>query len=251
MEFKVEAGDNAPRLEHAVLLYRSGSFHYATKHAVSEKKGVPTIRPGRRMTEEDLRILVHALEPQKKAETGWVDERLLATSNDYTIWWTPAQERSMFFKASDMYGGTFTGSNVCPNPALVWMKRANRLYVYAVKDDGRPTQDTILHQAPFFNVWARGEVCHGSAKAPSADQGDERKGWEDFFFKSNFTHPNFRDKGRLIKGADPVEFWKKQVEKPSRAFPKSALAPLKFTVKDLMDEKRFGELKQLKAKGEF
>lgn len=251
MDFTVYSGMDSPKLAHAILVYKSGKQTFATKHDVTLRDGGPFIRAGRRLTEADYTALVDGLKENQKPKSGWVDERVLASGPDYQVWWTPAQQRSMFFKNSDRFGGTFDGQGICATPALVWMRKGSSLYVYAVKDEGRPTKESALYQAPFFNVWSSGQVCVGTANPPKGERLEDPKAWEDFFFKSNFTHPNFSEKGRLIKGHNPVEFWKKQIEKPSRRFPSSVLVPLKFTVIDLLDEKTLNKLNKQRATGEF
>ena len=254
-------GDNvAPVLAGAILLYESnhhtGSKNtgMATIHAVDSINGRPEIMPGRLVTNSDLVILVKDLAKSKGAlETQWLDPGILAKGPDRMIWWTPPQKRPMFFKASSYNEKTFDGHAHCPAPGMVWMSMPGQgLFVYAVPGNLRPAPDTQLYQAPLFNVWGRGKVCVGSAKLPNEGEHGSALAWEAVIFGSHFTHPNFTEKDRLIKGVGPVEFWKRMVKKPTNAFPDKKLVQLPLVVGDLLDRLLLDRLNKLpKPKGEF
>lgn len=242
------------RLASAVLIYtNTGAGHaFATKHYVEEVQGRPTIRPGQPFTDVDYMALVQALAPARRPGVRWHDHRVLADGLGRTIWWAPPQRRSLFFKQSKQASGTFDGKGVCPTPGLVFMAVDADLFVYAFKGASIPTPDTKLYQAPFFNVWSRGQVCRGSAVAPKRDGSADLDSWERMFFGSYFTHPNFTEKDRLIVGADPVAFWERQITKPDGAFPEDVLYDLDLTVNDLLQPALSKRLERIPvAKGEF
>jgi PRTRC genetic system protein B len=212
MQFKINNEGDSFQLKSAVLLYghSGGGQAYASKHEVSFINGRPTIRPGTPLTVDDYTALVLSLKPESRPSVQWLDRRILAKGADRMIWWTPPQHRTLFFKESAHVKGTFTAFGPCPLPALVFMATDRSLYVYAIKGKAEPTRETPLYQAPFFNVWARGEVCSGNALRPSEGEQNNPDAWEKFFFESNFTHPNFREKNRLTLGVDPSRFWRTQ-----------------------------------------
>lgn len=254
-------------LQRAILLYakdghpgyassgeQSEGHSFATIHDVKLIKDRPNVMPGRAITEGELLTLYEGLGKSAKSRgNAWLDASILARTDERLIWWTPPTKRAMFFKASGMGKATFEGSNNCPVPGLVWMtSERGGLYVYAVAESGRPTKETRLYQAPFFNVWSRGLVCEGTAIKPTEDESANTKAWEDFFFGSNFTHPNFSEKDRLIKGVDPVKFWREMVKRPSAKFPVERLVELPLVAGDLIDPLIRSRLEKLpRAQGEF
>ena len=149
------------------------------------------------------------------------------------LWYTPACKKAMFFKEA-ISQKMVTGNGILPIPGLVWMVMQGELYLYAFKGVDRPTQQTKLYQAPFFNVWSQGKVCVGNAEMPTGDDVAVPEKWVRGFFGSLFTHPNFTEKDRLVKGICPLNFWKKMLAKPPVVFPANRLVELPVTVGDFL-----------------
>lgn len=263
MGVSAQSSASVSLLKGAILLYGGRTSHdsvcdvfdYATVHEVAVIRERPEVTPGRLMTEKDLGLIYAqlALKQAVRKPVRWIEDTRLAEGADRLVWWTPPGHRSMFFKKSSTSKASFDGHAICPVPALVWMTiDAQHLHLYAVKCAGRPTPETQLFQAPFFNVWGSGQVCLGNASTPTAERAFEPKAWEDMFFGSSFTHPNFSQKDRLVKGLDPAAFWKSQVEKPTRRFPTSRLAAVRLTVGDLIEVNTRDRLAGLeRPEGEF
>lgn len=256
----IGAQEKTASLMGAILLYgaggqfSSGQAVFATIHDMQDVADQPVIGPGRHITEADLADIHKSLANRNDAQSNvWLDQSILVKGPDRLVWWTPPAKRAMFFKASKVSKNSFEGSGVCPVPGLVWMAIPGRgLYVFATSEPERPTQATRLYQAPFFNVWGRGRVCVGSAKEPEQSHMWEPKAWEAFFFGSHFSHPNFGQKDRLIKGMTPVNFWKKMVAKPQDTFPVERLVQMPLTAGDLTSPVIVDKLNALpKPKGEF
>lgn len=226
---------------------------HLTIHPVelNAKTGAPRILAGRSMTESDYTELVRGLANQADHAPAWVDPSTLVTSTTRNAVWYPPAKRAMHFKESSFVKDTFTASAVLACPGLVFMVDRGRDYVFAVKGDKRPVPEDDLYQAPFFNVWARGEICRGtSVLAEGADRNDPRAA-HDRFFGSHFSHPNFPEKDRLIKGVDPIAYWKRQCAKPSKAFDDRRLVPLGLKLRDLLDLNLLARLSGHRAQGEF
>lgn len=265
METNVSVVGSHYKVEAAVLIYqRQTGGHYvygeerampdaiATVHHVTERAGRPVIGAGRAMSEADYLNMVKVLAPAERPQMVWQDQRVLARGLGRVIWWTPPAKRAMFFDVSSHFEEkSFKASGVCPLPGLVWQTDGQSLYVYAVKGNATPTRDTPLCQAPLFNVWARGQVCHGSASAPKGDRSMDIDAWERFLFESNFTHPNFAEKDRLIKGRDPHEFWKEMLSTKPEAFPEETLVELDLKVADLLEPDFKNRVNGIRAQGEF
>lgn len=253
MKVTIERADTSYKLSSAVLIYKSKSSGqaYASVHDVQEITGKPVIRPGVPLTEEGYLSLVGSLKPEDKPVVQWMDKSILAKGMDRVVWWKPPGTQPLFFKMSPAVEGTFTGHALCALPGLVFMVMNKRLFVYAFKGDQRPTPETQLHQAPFFNVWAKGEVCSGNAIKPEEANRLNPVEWEKFFFGSNFTHPNFREKDRLLLGVDPIKYWKKQLQNPRAKFPEKHLVGLNLKAGDLLALDLKTKLDAIRARGEF
>lgn len=252
MKFDAHSTGDSYKLTHALLVYRSNESHgaHATKHPVELINGRPTIRPGNPLTEGDYKDLIEGLKPKDRPVVEWNDPSVLAKGMGRLIWWTPPRKRALFFKKSSSSLIPVEGKGNCPTPGLVFMAGPRTLHVFAFKGDTAPTRQTQLFQAPFFNVWSNGQVCVGNATLPDEDQRNDLEAWERFFFGSNFTHPNFREKDRLTLGVEPCSFWKKQLNRPSASFPERVLVDVQKTVNDLL-ALDFYERPHVRVQGEF
>ena len=72
------------------------------------------------------------------------------------------------------------------------------------------------------------------------------------FWSSRFTHPNFKEKNRLIEGVDPYLFWSQMLKVAPPQFPLEHLVPLKLKVADLLPiDAASSILNRMSATGEF
>ncbi|ABM39578.1 PRTRC system protein B [Polaromonas naphthalenivorans] len=261
---QASANSTTMALQKAILVYgvakrnlydpdQSLAITHATINDVEMKSGAPVLKAGRLMTQSDLNELVTGLsQSQSLSVPSWIDTTMLALGAGRMIWYTPACQRAMFFKTSSFTKDTFEAQGQLPTPGLVWLVMQGALYVYAYKGSGRPDKETKLYQAPFFNVWSQGKVCTGNAAMPVGDNAAIPHMWVDAFFGSNFTHPNFKEKDRLVKGVCPIDFWKAMTEKPLPVFPEGRLVDLPLTVADLLAPDLNQKLGNIdRAAGEF
>lgn len=239
MKFDVGLGSQSLSLSSAILIYGESSPYgsdlaaFATVHEVDCTGGKPRIQPGRPLNEGDFSTLVKGLAPKERPAMEWQDATVLARGMGRVIWWTPAMMRPMFFKKTG-HESAIEGQGMCPVPAMVWQGTATELFVYAIKGTDRPTIETELYQAPFFNVWEQGRVCNGNAVLPAPERRGDTKEWEKTFFGSFFTHANVYAKDRLIVGKQPSAFWREMLKKQPKKFPERVLAPLEKKVADLL-----------------
>lgn len=257
IDVHVRSHSQSASLAGAILLYGGDSHEeaaFATVHKVDGVNGRPTVMPGRLLLQSDLAAMMRGFSNARSAlETVWLDARVLAKGPDRMIWWSPAGKRPMFFEASSHNNKTFSGGAVCPVPPMVWMAiQGEGLFVFACKADSRPALDTQLYQAPLFNIWGRGKVCWGNAKPPQVASANDPEAWEQALFGSRFTHPNFTEKGRLIKRGTPTSFWSRMVTGPAETFPLAQLVTVPLKVGDLLDRDIVAKLNAWpKPKGEF
>lgn len=254
-----EAGPVAT-LSGAILLYGTSgrqeedSYQFATVHSVRPINGRPEVQPGRLLTERDLvGITTSITETAETRATHWIDPGVLAKGHDRIVWWTPPGVRPMVFEKSSYNSKTFSAAASSPVPGLIWLAMPGKgLYLYAVKGEERPTQATDLYQAPFFNVWGSGKVCIGTANLPTEEMKWLTSAWEKTFFGSRFTHPNFTQKDRLIKGVEPCGFWKRMLAKPAKSFPEDKLVQVPLRVEHLLESTLLDRLgAQPRPTGEF
>lgn len=256
MNVSVDNEGGSYELSAAVLIYtnKAKAHAFATKHEV-ELDGVKTrILPGSPLTVADYANLVKALAPQDQPGMVWRDPRVLASGMGRLVWWEPPQARAMFFKKSGMNPKTFDGRGTVTTPGLVFMAHfeKRRLFVYAIKGKEAPGPQTALFQAPFFNVWSQGLVCNGNALFPGEEQQANPDAWVKGFFGSHFTHPNFTQENRLVRGEEPCSFWRKQLARKGKSFPERVLVELPLKVKDLLEVDYEGRLSMVnRARGEF
>jgi PRTRC genetic system protein B len=148
--------------------------------------------------------------------------------NGNVIWFTKAMSRNMFFaeKLNIPNGKT----NV---PAMLWVANRNRLHLYALKTNTRPTENTLLYHAPFFNVYNDGAVCMGTVDVSikkTASLEEFTTAWECYFFNSYFSH--LMQDHVPIKG-NCVSLWKSLIQ-TGEAFPKDILIKTNRTLKNLL-----------------
>jgi PRTRC genetic system protein B len=77
-----------------------------------------------------------------------------------------------------------------PHAAVVFMIHGRDLFVRALAEDCRPTANTRLKNAPYWNTDSRGQVCLGSMRVPDEHGAGSLPSWENAYFTSEFTHPS-------------------------------------------------------------
>jgi PRTRC genetic system protein B len=144
------------------------------------------------------------------------------------LWYTKAQLRKLYF-----VDGLDIPNGKAQIPPMLWLASKSTLYVFALKGNRRPTENTPLNYAPFFNVYENGNVCMGTVNIEiknSASVEEFIAAWEDYFFNSYFSH--LLGSHSPIKG-NCVNVWKELVgtDKP---FPKEVLKKNNKTLKNLL-----------------
>ena len=95
----------------------------------------------------------------------------------------------MFFGGVDPDARALDGG-AYPHPALVFRVTRRELFVRALERDERPTGETPLKTAPYWNCDAAGRVCLGSMRVPDQTTVESISDWQAGFFRSRFTHAN-------------------------------------------------------------
>jgi PRTRC genetic system protein B len=173
------------------------------------------------------------MSPKQALQAEFLPENLLVKTNDTLVWWTPEQHRPMYFsvaqgKATEVEG---MSGKVFPHPALVFVVNDGRLFVRALKTNKRPTPDTDLFIAPYWNVYDTGSVCLGSMKHPRTYGISAIAGWENGFFDSYFAHPNTPLLTRHKEGI--VDLWA-SLQGSTEKYPARTLVPAKQKLAGLL-----------------
>src|SRR5690606_23979117 len=117
-------------------------------------------------------------------------------------------------------------------PPMLWVADKNSLSVFALATNRRPTEKTLLHYAPFFNIYEKGNVCMGTVSVEiknSASVEEFIQAWEDYFFNSYFSHSLSAD----LTKTNIVNLWK-DIINTDKPFPIEILKKNNKTLKNLL-----------------
>lgn len=182
------------RLSRALLVYGTSSYNgfpylhpFVTLHDVIHDAEGARLGDAQLATPDMLISLMVSLGRSVPVEI--LPERVLVRTTEMIVWWSPATVRTMFF--SDR-GGDATlrqlNAKRFPHPALVFKACGRQLSIRALAQNQRPTGDTKLYVAPYWNCNDRGIVCAGSMRIPHEKSVRAIDLWEQSFFQSEFTH---------------------------------------------------------------
>ncbi|WP_298434863.1 PRTRC system protein B [Ottowia sp.] len=228
--------ENVLTLNKAVLLYHGrNSGALATVHEILTVDGSPVIGAGRPMTAQAARQLAADL-LQRVAHGGFLPETVLYVHGDLILWWVPPASRHLVFRVdadhADAFGGAERGEAM-PQPGLIFAASSRTWRVWAVKGSRRPTPQTPLYQAPYFNVDAAGRICQGNVPVPEGTTVEKIASWNDAFFRSYFTHPNVAGKLLRYRGGS-YAFWRDMLDQRFARFPERVLVDVKTTLGRLL-----------------
>jgi PRTRC genetic system protein B len=218
-------------LKQAVLVHQEGNRAFATLHEVKSGPDGPSyLCAGQSVTTGFLETLAKGLGASMAAEV--LPEYALARTPELIAWWSRAQARLMFFGDGTAETKKLNGK-MYPHPALVFLILGRELFVRALAEDARPTADTHLKCAPYWNTDSTGRVCLGSMRVPEGVSVGSLSSWENAYFASEFTHPS----GAVRLTTHPggfVGLWASVAGR--KRFPASYLADSKQTLHDFLQQ---------------
>lgn len=188
------------------------------------------------LTVREANLLAKSLQTEDEKNTAFLKPKGVLPTNilhinpsekGTVLWYTKAQQRQLYFV--DSLGIPNGKAQV---PPMVWLGSKSSLTVFALASDRRPTENTPLHYAPFFNIYEKGNVCMGTVSIDiknSASVEEFIQAWEHYFFNSYFSH---------LMGYNPTRgycesLWKHLI-KTGEAFPKERLKKNNKTLKNLL-----------------
>lgn len=141
----------SPGLRAPSLYTETGGPHsrHCTGFSFSPDGGAPFLDVARPLTTAFLRTLAEGLGACIKPEI--LPENVLARTPEMLAWWSPARHRTMFFNPAKYQVRHLNGRRY-PHPALVFRVFNGNLFVRALVCDQRPTADTALRRAPYWNT---------------------------------------------------------------------------------------------------
>lgn len=221
----------------ALLLYQSqvnDRSYYLEAFDIDKKTGKPiNAHP---LAEHELKSLSKALSTKEKKQQAYLspigllpDNVLtLNTQSGVVLWYTPAQEQSLYFKES-----LSIPSGRASVPALVWKASKDALRLFALPDDQKPDLKTPLYFTPFFNSGKSGSVCMGTVHVDITESSSLEKfinAWETAYFTSYFSHLN--DQHQPVKG-NIIQLWQGLIDS-GKPFPTEVLNKSSYTLQQLL-----------------
>ena len=220
-------------LQHAILLYGSNqdSVDLVTINTVVQTNAGPVIGEGRGATKAGILDMLECVKEAVKKPLSLLHPNVIAITDDCMVWWEEARTRRMAFQSKEL------GKRAAhvPQPALLFVVKGGSWYVFALAESKRPSADTVLYVAPYFNVWAGGAICTGSTRIPTRQAVTNPDAWSKAFFESAFTHPNIHGLNQLVLWEHGCfAFWRDMLDKKFASFPNEVLVSTNVTVEKLL-----------------
>jgi PRTRC genetic system protein B len=184
------------KLTKALLMYGESNYNcypyrnpFVTVHDVIHEDGQARLASGELVTPGMLRELVAKFQESPAIEI--LPAQVLVRTKDLLVWWAPAGVRTMFFKGGidDAKVLRELNGKRYPHPPVVFKAHGNALSIRALKDNRRPTPETVLCMAPYWNCYDNGSICTGTMRIPQERSVRATAEWEESFYNSAFTHP--------------------------------------------------------------
>lgn len=228
------SNDITMRQSKAILLYEGDRRSYATIHDInSDSKGATSIGAGVPLDVATLSNLTQLLD-RNNTIGGFIPPQVLSIGMESLVWWVKPAPRRVHFRTGERIIGKRSG--ITPHPGLlIGVNSGGGWFVFAVKGNQRPDENTPLWQAPYFNTYESGSICQGSVQIPDSVDVKDIPKWEDCLFNSTYTHPNIhRIKGLVSYAKGPHQFWRDMLDGKYKKFPERYLVPAKRTVGDVI-----------------
>lgn len=222
---------------HALLLYNGANTMnraMVTIHTVARGPGRYVLLPGKPASAPALYQLLSRFNPSIACQ-GLLPANLLRHAPGELLWHCPSRIEPIFFQTSQSELNAMSGKRV-RHPHLLFHLSRRNLYVAGLPDDQRPTLETNLLRAPYFNVSADGHVCQGSMNGPQEVRPESIGQWERAFFRSAFTHSHGGAFQITSHPGGHAGLWLEQSKQPHAEFPVKHLVPMKVTLSQWLTE---------------
>lgn len=228
------------------ILHKIGDRMIGTYHnIIDDPDGNPILGAPNLLTHDQLREMVNLL-----GESGYdrqiLPAGLLVADPDMLVWYRPSLLRPIWFETRtdiDKLHGKLVRW-----PATLFMAKPSGLSLFALDSDARPEPETRLYRGPWYNVYANGRLCPGSAPFPQVlrPTAATLKAFEDGWYDSSFVHTNLGMKDLTSFPGGHKALWMHLHEHGEEPFPVETLIPLQMDGEDLTFERLLkynGEIK--------
>jgi PRTRC genetic system protein B len=180
-----------------LTVYSRGSdrAYYIEASDVINKKGKYVPGPGRPITKEVMRNLINTVfddrsEKKNCLKDNYIGEHILffvpETHNRRIVWYRKAMQIQMIFSSKL----NIPKAKIWM-PAMLFNVSIGHLSIYALTQNKRPTLTTKLYHPPLLNLISENTLCWGGVRTKIPEGitiDDEIKLWEDYLWKSEFSH---------------------------------------------------------------
>ena len=222
-----------------MLMYGTSSYQgfpyrhpFVTLHEVVHDGNNARLSEGQLMTPQMLMDVMVGLGRSVPVEI--LPERVLVRTAEMIVWWWPAGEHTMFFsdRGEDPLLKKMNGRRY-PHPSLLFKASGSHLWIRALERSERPTEETRMCMAPYWNCYDNGVVCTGTMKIPHEKSVGAIETWEQSFFQSEFTHASGTRKRTRFPGG-LLAMW--QFLEGKKEFPSKHLVKLSQTLAEFVND---------------
>ena len=226
-----------------IVLYRPGSESgptryadsatFATIHNIYRRRQRYYLKAGRPLSREDVLGLAGAYR-QRSMPVLFLPENVLAYTDKVFVFFTPSQRGAMHFDDRLEHLRRYSGKALL-HPPLLWFLQGNmsrslaQLRLWALPDDRRPTPETQLFQAPYFNA-SQERICMSAPVQDGAGLIERMSRWQDQFFETIFTHGT----GTRIATCDYAQLLSLLAEPERTVFPHEMLVKTDKVLADVL-----------------
>jgi PRTRC genetic system protein B len=212
-------------LNKALLIYSNGIDAACTMHRVDRgKSGKYTIAEGVPVDSETIVDLANRMQGTSVGRTELLPPNLLALQPGLMSWYVPSRRARMYFETKDKtFNADVTGREVL-HPATLFVARRD-LRVFALPTNERPTMETKVYVAPYFNLYESGSMCAGDHPLPGSLLSSSIPQWERAFYETNFSHTNINLNKLTSHPNGHNALWREMAKTRLKEFPAKYLLP--------------------------
>lgn len=228
MQFQLPASDDL-LASYALIVYQNAQKNDGCimRHSIGIKGDQLVLGPGTGVTKGFLKTLEKM---GGHTHIQYIPENVIAYGLNYMAWTSEATSRPLLFQGAADKGLQELDGQSFPQPRLLFIVKNQRLCIFALKGTERPTPQTPLYKAPYFNLLPGEEMCKGSARIPKAGDLESIPKWEEVFFLSNFVHGNGTKRWNF--DGSYKEMW--EAARTLGAFQEDWLVPHNMTLREVL-----------------
>jgi PRTRC genetic system protein B len=208
--------------------------YYIESHCIDENGALMAARPLQQDTLQGIVDVFYNSHNTSSDISGPIPGNLLYFSkmpgSKYKMaWWVSEMKQHLFFTTE-----TKIKSGYAWIPPTLFVVNDNRLFVYAMKKNERPSPKTPIMIAPYYNLSDSGLMCLGNAvvKKPAVKTFENTmQYWMDLFFLSEFSHESGTD--NKVEGGNLDQVWKDLLKNKKKRFDSNLLLPYKRNKKNV------------------